>query len=700
MHATLKNLSTIARTAWCDFDIKLAHLPSPTPKQLLFIPEGSTDTHIAVLKTVVGCEAAIYSVQMRFQGSEEIYGEVKVPFDGVEAVDGALHPFVTDRIQDLIPNVYFRVVGEQDTHKMRLRPERVSADGCQIQVWKLSGEARGFNFTRWVTMYPNDPVLTVEDYFGWSDRRDSRQDLQVEFAYLEAAEPTYYDYQLANVGPAGVPFVNTTTNLWTTPICGKTWFIDGSGLPLYGRQLCYPAGGFPPDLDMPQAMELFQSYEAAIEAPVCGTGGPKTPHLAHGRIPVAHEFAEPVSIEADRVHDRFEYLTSFERGWYAPRHIGCLNGPSATGNQEDFGAQLGIPLLVAEDPRWIHSARYGLQGEFFRGYILTDNSPEILKLDRHPDWVSWSGYTHWSKSVSPDRLGKESSVGARKSTGWRGHDEQHVSLNNLATLYAATGSPMLRYLIEARLMTDRAMPVNDRIQSTRANGRLFKWWANAMRLLNGDSEAYWIARNRAVERVNQLWEKGEFNHSEDACKIIAYGPVDGRKDIFHPETGERSTYWVVWEHGLFVEGALALFKTMPAGDVQDRLWAMLQMVCRSVVEHALVCDEDGVWYLPDDLWYPLEEGKRGFPLPDHMRMPGSKQASVQGEMFLTGVTAWAFLAVLGATEVFEPSSGVYRRAAEAIAYFSEGENATDWDVAKWWALARPIPEIMTAAGLV
>lgn len=699
MHATLKNLSVSPRTAWCDFDVKLALLPEQTPKQLLFFREGSTDSHVAHLKTVVGKEAAIYSVQMDFEGEETIFGTLKVPVDGTEAEAGELHPFVTDRIADLIPSVHFRVAGEQDTHRMRLRPMRVSADGCQIQVWKLSGEARGFHFTRWVTMYPNDPVLPVEDYFGWSDRRDSRQDLKLDFAYIEAVEPTYYDYQLANVGQAAVPFLNPSNSRWTTPICGETWFIDGSGLPLYGRQLCYPAGGFPEDLKIPEATQLFQSYEAAMEAPVCGTGGPKTPHLAHGRLPVVHEYAEPESIEADRVHDKFLYLTSFERGWYAPRHIGCLNGPSATGNQEDFGAQLGIPLIVAEDPRWIYSARYGLQGEFFRGYILTDNSPEIMKNENHPQWVSWSGYTHWSKSVSPDRLGKESAPGARKSTGWRGHDEQHVSLNNLATLYAATGSPMLRYLMEARLMTDRAMPANDRIQSTRANGRLFKWWANAMQLLNGDSEAYWTALHRAVERVNQLWEGGEFNNAVGSCKIIAYGPPDGRKDIFDPETGERTTYWVVWEHGLFVEGALALMKVMPVDLVRDRLWEMIRMVCKSVVDYALVEDQEGKWYLPDDLWYPLDPDARGVPLPERLRLPPSQQADVQDDPDLIGVTAWAFLAVLGATEVFDPSSGVYLRAAKAIRYFSGGADPIDWDVAKWWAIAEPIPVIMSRAGL-
>jgi len=699
MYAILRNLSSIPRTAWCDFDLKLANLPGVPPKHVLFFPNGSTESHPAFLKKVVGVESAIYSVQMHFDGDEVIEGDVKVPVDGVEVEAGPLHPFVTDRIDHLIPSVQFKVVGGTAAHKISVGMERVSLDDCPIQVWKLSGEARGFHYTRWVTFYPNDPVLSVEDYFGWSDRRDSRQDLQLEYAYVEAVEPTYYDYQLANIGPAHVPFLSPANDKWITPICGKTWFIDGSGLALWGRQLCYPTGGIPDDLNVPQVISLVQNYEAAIEAPVCGTGGPKTPHLAHGRLPICSEYAEPISLEADQVHDRFRYLTSFERGWYASRHIGCLNGPSATGNQEDFGAQLGAPLIVGDDPRWIYSSRYGLQGEFFRGYVLTDNSPNILDLDKHPEWVSWSGYTHWSNTVSPDRLGKIFVAGGRKSTGWRGHDEQHVSLNNIATLYAATGSPLLAYVLAARLVTDRAMPANDRVQSTRANGRLFKWWANAMRLFAPDTRAYQIARDRAVERVNQVWQRGEFNESVGACKIIAYGPPDGRKDIFDPETGERTTYWTIWEHGLFVEGALALLKVMPDVEACDRLWAMTRHVCESVVMHALVDDEEGKWYLPDDLWYPLGNDVRGVPLPTQMRMPGSQQSDTQDETYLTGVTAWGFLAVLGATEVFDPSSGIYLRAAKAIRYFTDGDNSLDWDLAKWWVIAKPIPEIMAAAGL-
>ena len=80
MRAVLSNLSTLPRTAWCDFDIKLPLLvraagSGKLPLSLNFLPDnGNGEILRAFLKEPVGSESVIYSVEAMFTGSGTIKG--------------------------------------------------------------------------------------------------------------------------------------------------------------------------------------------------------------------------------------------------------------------------------------------------------------------------------------------------------------------------------------------------------------------------------------------------------------------------------------------------------------------------------------------------------------------------------------------------------------------------------------------------
>ena len=220
----------------------------------------------------------------------------------------------------------------------------------------------------------------------------------------------------------------------------------------------------------------FANLVAATEGPILGVCEQWDGHFcANGNLPRFDPRAIPNLMrqkEADMA--AFENSLSQFAGWYTQRPLGARKEPGGTGGQEDFGATKGTYATVFGDPRHIRGMQYSVYADFFRALCHYESNGQILRAGNHPQWVTWSGITHFNNGVSPDRLGKP---GPQFSgTGWLGYDDEHHSRNNLAAYAMLSDDPLVDLLCQHELETMRASYRSRYPQfgegATRAQGRL------------------------------------------------------------------------------------------------------------------------------------------------------------------------------------------------------------------------------------
>lgn len=127
--------------------------------------------------------------------------------------------------------------------------------------------------------------------------------------------------------------------------------------------------------------------------------------------------------------------------------------PGQTGDQYDFGtvklstvAAEGLPSVLLEVE--VSVLQEGCRPVHF---FEADGSP--VEPLAHPEWVVWSGRTHFHPGVSKDRLGKPVPEPAAEYHGWSGKDREHWSSNHLGAFALLTGAHWARRELanEARL---------------------------------------------------------------------------------------------------------------------------------------------------------------------------------------------------------------------------------------------------------
>lgn len=110
-----------------------------------------------------------------------------------------------------------------------------------------------------------------------------------------------------------------------------------------------------------------------------------------------------------------------------------------TGDQRDFGVVKLESVAGTGIPSFLFEVELSVLQEACRPvhFFETDGSP--ILAENHPNWVVWSGRTHWHGGVSRDRLGKPVPEPRFEDHGWWGKDRQHWSTNYLAAWYLLTG---------------------------------------------------------------------------------------------------------------------------------------------------------------------------------------------------------------------------------------------------------------------
>ncbi len=220
----------------------------------------------------------------------------------------------------------------------------------------------------------------------------------------------------------------------------------------------------------------------------------------------------------------------------------------------------GLPWLVEE-------ARHAAGEEAHRTNHHREADGCVVRSAAHPNWVTWSGRTHFNRSVSSDRLGKPHPEPWPESQGWGGRDNQHWSSLTMASAYLLTRSYSLEMEVDAEIevyLAGHTLPSThpgwstNGIDSSRGIGRtlLSLSWHY---LLTGRADL----RTRISERIRQCIAQ------QWTGRNVA-GPV---RPITHSSPDPRIIggydFWRPWEDSLAILGLKAAYRVTGRQEAHD-----------------------------------------------------------------------------------------------------------------------------------
>jgi hypothetical protein len=182
-------------------------------------------------------------------------------------------------------------------------------------------------------------------------------------------------------------------------------------------------------------------------------------------------------------------------------------------------------------------------------FFEADGSP--VEPARHPEWVVWSGRTHWHPEVSKDRLGKPVPEPPFEHHGWSGKDREHWSSNYLGAFALLTGSHWARAELENEARLYLAGQTIDPKLSTSyagaARGAGRTALAAAWSLLATGNETL---RQRMNERIDQVYyrEWAGREMPEGKVRAMTFCAPDPRMLL------GKFTYWNPWQDAIAAVG--------------------------------------------------------------------------------------------------------------------------------------------------
>ena len=257
-----------------------------------------------------------------------------------------------------------------------------------------------------------------------------------------------------------------------------------------------------------------------------------------------------------------------------------------TGDQEDFGvcklsavAWSGLPSMLLE-------AELSVLQEACRPVHFFEQDSAPVDPEAHPEWVVWSGRTHWHADVSRDRLGKPTPAPAFEAHGWTGKDRQHWSSNYLSAYALLTGSHWARRELqnEARLFV-AGQTIDPRYSTSssgapRGAGRTML--AAAWNLcVSGDPRLRARMEQRTDEVHLQQWSGRDL--APERVRPMAVSRPDPRL------LGGEHPFWNPWQDALAAVGFAAQHRM--TGNPRARRLA--EGLAQNVVRHGWLVDERG-----------------------------------------------------------------------------------------------------------
>ncbi|MBX3462978.1 MAG: hypothetical protein KF830_07395 [Planctomycetes bacterium] len=115
-----------------------------------------------------------------------------------------------------------------------------------------------------------------------------------------------------------------------------------------------------------------------------------------------------------------------------------------TGDQADFGTVKLSAVAASGLPSFLLEVEASVLQEACRPVHFHEADGSPVEPADHPQWVVWSGRTHWHAGISPDRLGKPAPEPPFETHGWTGKDREHWSSNHLGAFALLTGAHWAR----------------------------------------------------------------------------------------------------------------------------------------------------------------------------------------------------------------------------------------------------------------
>jgi hypothetical protein len=676
MQATLTNLAPLPRSHWASVTFPRALAATFGTECTFDVADGRQWR--AVRGRSIGLKT-VYRIFCHIEGSQTLEGAlVNTPHPS--AGHFGIHPWVADDVKALIPS--FRVDGPD---RSELISTKMIDSSAAHQRWLIKRQtfstylSGAFTLEWWADILAWDPVMPIRGKLVWSDRQDADMNRTFINFVLSAGEFIAFDFAVRN---------GSMTPAWS----GGEWhtllndrpltLVDGSGLPLSGNMLCFvqPQSGAevpdPEDLSHWE-VQAIRNLQAGAFGDIVGVSHDWGGHYgAHGNVP---RFNSGYQSKKEEEWQRFQAWQQVPAGWFARRTVAIGGTPAMTGDQEDFGAVKGTYAVTELDPRFIQVYQDAVYSELFRGFNHYEEEGTPLDLDKHPDWVTWNGVTHYSVSVSPDRLGKDWPIWVpAPGTDWRGYDDQHRSQLNLAAYMMLTDDPLADDLLAHQVTTDRA---SYRVKfpekgtgSTRAQGRTMGTWAQFLTVTDGDLHRHFA--EMIGTRIEASVSSSSMNVS-GPIKVLSWDQPDGRKPVFD-EDGKLAPYTSVWEHGIAAARLYGVVKRHPDTDAAREV---LTKVCELLANYGFF-KEGGNWYTVDDMWY-----RDGEELPGGMTSDSRHLVSRVG---IGGVASWTFAGILVAREFLGSSHPQWANMNNYIRAITGGAEAMDRRTAEWWAAVESI----------
>lgn len=624
----------------------------------------------------------VYRIHATMSGNQTLTGRL-INEPSPAAVPYAIHPWVSDQIEALMPSIAVRTSGDgRDLWDRPHTPPTLIERTPVHTRWFLRRwiPEVGVIFEWWADILHDDPVIPVWGKVVWSSVTDPNWNKGFDLFALKAGEYIALDFAKRHNG--GIHAVRDATGAWVQFLNNVPVVLnDGAGLPLSGAMLAFVAPtaeapiGDPENPNDPVVRGL-RNLRAGAGGPIVGLclewdshwlAGQHVPRFAPGYVS-AHDAAWAGFLADQEVN----------AGWFANRPVGIGKTPGQTGGQEDFGATKGTYAVVDGDARFIRVLQYSVQAELFRGFNHYEQNGVPLILAAHPRWVTWNGITHYHPGVSPDRLGKN--IDVSPGTGWYGYDDEHRSQNNLAAYAMLTDDPFIADQLHHQLTTDAAcyrmrFP-NNGSGAARAQGRTSGAWAQILGVTEGPDRQAWM--NILLSRMTATIHNASLNVT-GPVKVLAWGGPDARKQVYLPDGVTLGPWWSCWEHGLAAVGLYNAFKANPTPDTHE----ILLRICRTLAQFSFF-RENGTWFMiADQLW------NNGEPIP-----VGSTSRSMVVTPGIGGVNNWTFAGLLIAREVLATDSGtppaVTAQLAEFITAMTGGREADTLSTAEWWAAVNSV----------
>ena len=358
----------------------------------------------------------------------------------------------------------------------------------------------------------------------------------------------------------------------------NSYFGNGQKQVWYGEMM--------PSIDLSDTSQASNGL-AALNFPLYGmsTSWKDTNAYASFGIVQPPEGSNPWNHAHGRYHAFNSYMNDNGNPWDSYL-LGLAKTAGQTGAQRDFGCIEGGEVLHLGAAELLDAYLFMATEDTKRPghYYETDASP--VRHANHPQWVIWSGQTHWHTSVSPDRLGKTLAGPGDVHHGWFGKDAQHHSSNLLTMAALLTGSYMLQdeadvemehYFAGMTLPSEYPGWSTSGKRAPRGFGRNTHAVCNHY-LLTGREEIKQHMLNRFHEVCDVQWDGADIAPVRNWGHVLDNRVLNGLVEA-----------WVPWNETLGFVGVVALYNVTHDPVVRDLMiaWGV------ALVEYGWLATRDG-----------------------------------------------------------------------------------------------------------